>query len=92
MIHTALFYIPVNFAFSLPHYVTAIAICTTQVKKKQSKKEILKIEKNKNKNNGYLAPVFQKLDSAIQRIKHYPLDCAIDFPNTYPVDGDLSGG
>ena len=46
MIHTALFYIPVNFAFNLPHYVTTIAICTTQAKKK-SKKDILKIEKIK---------------------------------------------
>ena len=55
MIHTALFYIPVNFAFNLPHYVTTIAICTTQAKKK-SKKDILKIEKNKNKNNGYQEP------------------------------------
>ena len=55
MIHTALFYIPVNFAFNLPHYVTTIAICTTQVKK-ESKKGILEIEKNKNKNNGYQEP------------------------------------
>ena len=55
MIHTALFYIPVNFAFNLQHYVTTIAICTTQAKKK-SKKDILKIEKNKNKNNGYQEP------------------------------------
>ena len=35
MIHTALFYIPVNFAFNLPHYVTTIAIYTTQAKKKE---------------------------------------------------------
>ena len=38
MIHTALFNIPVNFAFNLPHYVTTIAICTTQAKKKRVKK------------------------------------------------------
>ena len=38
MIHTALFYIPVNFAFNLPHYVTTIAICTTQAKKKSKKR------------------------------------------------------
>ena len=31
------------------------------------------------------APVVQKLDSAIQRIKHYPVDSAISFPNTYPL-------
>ena len=23
---------------------------------------------------------------------HYPLDCTIGFPNTYPLDSDLSGG
>ena len=39
-----------------------------------------------------LAPVVQKLDSAIHRINLYPLDSAIGFPNTYPLDRDLSGG
>ena len=39
-----------------------------------------------------LAPVVQKVDSAIQWIHHYPLDSAIGFPNTYPLDGDLSRG
>ena len=39
-----------------------------------------------------LAPVVQTLDSAIHRIKIYPVDNAIDFPNTYPLDSDLSGG
>ena len=39
------------------------------------------------------APVVQTLDSAIHRItNHYPLDSAIGFPNTYPLDSDLSGG
>ena len=38
------------------------------------------------------APVVQTLDSAIHRItNHYPLDGAIGFPNTYPLDSDLSG-
>ena len=40
----------------------------------------------------YLAPVVQKLDSAIHRINLYPLDNAIGFPDTYPLDSDLSGG
>ena len=31
------------------------------------------------------------LDSAIRRIKIYPVDNAIDFPNTYQQDSDLSG-
>ena len=39
-----------------------------------------------------LAPVVQKLDSAINRIKIYPSNNAIGFLNTYPLDSDLSGG
>ena len=39
-----------------------------------------------------LVPVVQKVDSAIHRINHYPLDSAIGFPNTYRLDGDSSGG
>ena len=39
-----------------------------------------------------LAPVVQKVDNAIHRINHYPLDIAIAFAITYPVDSDLSGG
>ena len=39
-----------------------------------------------------LAPVVQKVDNAIHRINHYPLDIAIGFAITYPVDSDLSGG
>ena len=39
-----------------------------------------------------LALVVQKLDSAIHGINHYPADNVIDFPNTYPLDSDLSGG
>ena len=38
------------------------------------------------------APVVQRLDSAIPRINLYPVDSVISFPNTYPLDGDLSGG
>ena len=39
------------------------------------------------------APVVQKVDSATHRINLYPKDSAIiGFPNTYPLDGDLSGG
>jgi len=39
-----------------------------------------------------LASVVQKLDSTIHRINLYPVGNAIDFPNTYPLDSDLSGG
>ena len=38
------------------------------------------------------APVVQTLDSTIHQIKIYPLDNAIGFPNTYPLDRDLSSG
>ena len=38
------------------------------------------------------AAVVQMLDSAIHRIRIYPVDSAIGFPNTYPLDSDLSGG
>jgi len=39
-----------------------------------------------------LAPVVQKVDDAIHWINHYPLDIAIGFAITYPVESDLSGG
>ena len=39
-----------------------------------------------------LAPVVQTMDSAIHRIKIYPVDSVIDFRNTYPLDSDLSSG
>ena len=39
-----------------------------------------------------LAPVVQKLDSAIHRINQYPVDNAVGFPNAYQLDSDLSGG
>ena len=39
-----------------------------------------------------LAPVVQKVDSAIRWINLYPVDSAIDFPNTYLLDSDLSSG
>ena len=38
------------------------------------------------------APVVQTLDSAIHRINNYPADSVIGFPNSYPLDSDLSGG
>ena len=38
------------------------------------------------------ASVVQRLDiSAIHRINLNPVDSAISFPNTYPLDSDLSG-
>ena len=40
----------------------------------------------------HLAPVVQKVDNAIHRINHYPVDSVVCFVNTYPLDSDLSGG
>ena len=36
-----------------------------------------------------LAPVVQKVDSAIRGINLYPADTAIGFPNTYPLDSAI---
>ena len=36
-------------------------------------------------------PVVQKVDCAIHWINLYSLDSAVGFPNTYPLDRDLSG-
>ena len=33
----------------------------------------------------------QKVDKAIYWINLYPLDSTMGFPNTYPMDSDLSG-
>ena len=38
------------------------------------------------------APVVQKVDNAIHRINHHPVDSAVCFVNIYPLDSDLSGG
>ena len=44
---------------------------------------------------GSCPPVVQKVDNAIQRVNHCPLDNAISFPNTYrwiviyPVDSPI---
>ena len=32
------------------------------------------------------APVVQKMDNAIHRINHYPLESPMGFPNTHPLD------
>ena len=37
-------------------------------------------------------PVVQRVDNAIHRINHYPVDRIVCFINTYPLESDLSGG
>ena len=56
------------------------ATCAHAPMQKKKKKKILQ------------ASVVQKMDSAIHRINLLPADSAISFPNTYPLDSDLSGG
>ena len=38
------------------------------------------------------APVVRKAHSAVHWTNNYSLDSAIGFPNTYPMDSDLSDG
>ena len=38
------------------------------------------------------APIVQKVDSAIHWINRCPVNSAIGFPKTYPLDSDLSDG
>ena len=38
------------------------------------------------------ARVVRKVENAIHRINHYPVDSVVCFVNTCPLDSDLSGG
>ena len=40
----------------------------------------------------HLAGVAQRVDNAIHRINHSPVDSVVCFANTYPLDSDLSAG
>ena len=50
------------------------------------------LKNNKVDVGPHQGPVVQKVNSAIHRINHNPVDNAIGFPNTYPLDSDLSCG
>ena len=39
-----------------------------------------------------LARVVQRMDNAIHRLNHYPVDSVVCFVETYPLDSDLSSG
>ena len=45
-----------------------------------------------NKRFNEQVPVVQRLDNAIHRINHYPVDSVVCFVNNYLLDSDLSGG
>ena len=50
------------------------------------------LKNNKVDVGDHQGPVLQKVNSAIHRINHYPVDNTIGFANTYPLDSDLLGG
>jgi len=41
---------------------------------------------------GYLALFFGKMDKALHRINHYPVDSVVCFVNSYQLDSELSYG
>ena len=43
-------------------------------------------------NNWGQVPVVQKVDNTNNQINFHTVDSAIGFPNTYPLDSDLSNG
>ena len=62
--------------------------CTQSCREKRTREN-----SSKRANEGDVqAPVVQRLDRAIHQINIYPVDSAISFPITYPLDSDLSGG
>ena len=62
------------------------------IKSESDKLTLILGKLNPSLNNRALAPAVQKLDSPIHRRNLYPVDNVIGFPNTYPLDSDLSGG
>ena len=59
---------------------------------REGEKERSKRDRERSQMSKNQAMVVQKEDSAIQQINRYSPDSAISFPNTYPLDSDLSGG
>ena len=50
------------------------------------------MEKRKERSANVLAPVAQNVDKAIRWLNLYVVENANSFPNTLPLDSDLSGG
>ena len=70
--------------------------CTVEGKKKESIEYFL-VRRQQftailRDNLTLLARVVRKVDNAIHRINHYPVDSGVCFVNTYPLNSDLSGG
>jgi len=45
-----------------------------------------------NSSSIHQARVVRKVDNALHRINHYPVDSVVCFVDTYRLDNDLSGG
>ena len=61
----------------------------------RDKNKMAKLSKNdfhETVRDVFLARAVQKVDNAIYRINHYPVDSVLCFVNTSPLDSDLSGG
>ena len=65
---------------------------TRSGRKRSFTKNALKRLVNSNRRLTVQAPVVLKVDSAIRWINLYTVDSANGFPNTYPLDTDLSSG
>ena len=58
----------------------------------QEKRFLLALEVQMLDSTNHLGPAVLKVESIIYRMNHYLLDSTIGFPNTYPLDSDLSSG
>ena len=73
-------------------YFAVFQISKQRLQSKSALKQILRSYLTIPESGLTMAPVVQKVDNAIHGINLCPVDSAIGFPNTYPLDSDLSGG
>lgn len=66
--------------------------CVRFSRESKLSRDLLKIYSHAYALSTNQGPVTQKVDSAIHRVNCYPLESAIGFPNTYPIDCNLSDG
>ena len=68
----------------------AFGFARAAVRSKDAQKQLVRTSLTRELK--HQAPVVRKVDNAIQRINHYPVDSVVCFVNTYPLDSDLSAG
>ena len=79
------YYPPLPYSLSTLPWKTAMPKAINRNRKKSY--DLLTVNWNaQSRDTIEVAPVPQTLDSAIHRMKSYPLDNAIGFPSTYPQD------